>query len=239
MKILVILICIMLIPILSWTQDILKAGLFNIVPYAYYKNEKVIGITPDIIEGLKKESNLNIEMTLLPYKRMLYYLELGKIDFAVFFLSDYSAYFSEKLIPLYSLETIIIGKKGLVISSYKDLHNLTLATPLGVKYDKKLSDDKEINIFYVKDYQNAIGMLMKGYADAIIAPKKILSHQLKKAGININELGIPYILTKNTAWIQFSHKSKLQHHKKTLINSAQKLLDKGVIDEIIRSHYPK
>jgi len=229
----------MFVPIYSWSQDILKAGLFNIVPYAYLENEKVIGITPDIIDGLKKESKLTIQTTLLPYKRMLYHLEMGKIDFAIFFLSDYSTYFSEKLIPLYSLETVIIGKKGLVISSYKDLHNLNLATPLGVKYDKKLSDDKAINIFYVKDYQNAIGMLMKGYADAIIAPKKILFHRLKQAGIKINELGTPYILTKNTAWIQFSHKSKLQHHKKTLFNSAQKLLEKGVIDEIIRKHYPK
>ena len=65
---------------------------------------------------------------------MLHNLKLGKIDFSIFFLSDYSEGFSEKILAMYDLETIVLGKKGLHISSYEDLLDLHMATPRGVKY---------------------------------------------------------------------------------------------------------
>jgi len=222
----------------SFSNEKLRAGLFNIVPYAYMKENKVVGITADIIENIKEESKLEIETILLPYKRMLIYLQSGEIDFAIFFVSDYSESFSEKLVPLYSLDTIIIGKKDLKISKFEDLRNLQLATPIGVNYNARLSEDKNLQITYVKDYKNAILMLKRDSIDALIGPEKILRFQLKQLGMNIDELGKPYILTSNTAWIQFSDNSKLQKHKPALIKAAKKLLDKKKIREIILKFYP-
>jgi len=239
MKVVFILLCIFFIPVTSWTKDKLVAGLFNIVPYAYEKNKQVLGITPDIIKNLQKESNIEIETILLPYKRMMHYLQSGRIDFAIFFLSDLSASFSHKLIPLYSLDTIIIGRKNLEIKNYSDLQAMSLATPLGVNYNAGFAQNKKLQIAYVKDYANAIGMLTRGNVDAIIAPKKILIYQLKLMNMNIKQLGKPYVLTTNTAWIQFSNKSKHQQYKKILIDSAQELLNKGVIAEIIQKYYPQ
>jgi len=216
----------------------LTAGLFNIVPYAYMKENKVVGITADIIQSIENESKLDIETQLLPYKRMLIYLQSGEIDFGIFFLSDYSEGFSEKLVPLYSLDTIIIGKKDLKISEFEDIRNLQLATPIGVNYNAGLSKDKTLKIAYVKDYKNAILMLKRDSIDALIGPEKILRYQLKQLGMNINELGTPYVLTTNTAWIQFSHKSKLQKDKSALIKAAKRLLEKKKITEIILKYYP-
>jgi len=218
-------------------EEKLRAGLFNIVPYAYIKNDKITGITYDIIQNLQKESNIKIETKLLPYKRMLNDLELGKIDFGIFFLSDYSESFSEKLIAMYDLETIVIGKKDLKISSHEDLLKLHLATPLGVNYNAKLSIDNQLKITRVQDYKNAILMVDNGNIDAIIGPKEILAYQLKLLGMNINNFGKPYTLITNTAWIQFSDKSKKQKNKKALKDAAKKLLQNGKIDEVIQKYY--
>jgi len=223
----------------TFSSEKLIAGLFNIVPYAYMKENKVVGITADIIQNLENESQVDIETTLLPYKRMLVYLESGKIDFAIFFVSDFSESFSEKLVPLYSLDTIIIGKKDLKILTFEDIRHLQLATPLGVNYNEKLGEDKSLQIHYVKDYRNAILMLKRNSIDALIGPRKILQFQLEQLGMNINELGEPYVLTTNTAWIQFSNKSKLQKHKPKLIKAAKKLLEKKKVNEIILKYYPK
>jgi len=223
----------------TFSSEKLIAGLFNIVPYAYMKENKVVGITADIIQNLENESQVDIETTLLPYKRMLVYLESGKIDFAIFFVSDFSESFSEKLVPLYSLDTIIIGKKDLEILTFEDIRHLQLATPLGVNYNAKLGEDKSLQIHYVKDYRNAILMLKRNSIDALIGPRKILQFQLEQLGMNINELGEPYVLTTNTAWIQFSNKSKLQKHKPKLIKAAKKLLEKKKVNEIILKYYPK
>ncbi len=238
MKITRIILLILFFNSFAFSHEKLTAGLFNIVPYAYMKDNKVVGITADIIQNLENESQLDIETTLLPYKRMLVYLESGKIDFAIFFLSDFSESFSEKLVPLYSLDTIIIGKKDLKISTFEDIRHLQLATPLGVNYNAKLGEDKSLQIHYVKDYKNAILMLKRNSIDALIGPRKILQFQLKQLGMNINELGDPYVLTTNTAWIQFSNKSKLRKYKPALIKAAKKLLEKKKIKNIILHYYP-
>jgi len=228
------------IPQMCFSKDKLIAGLFNIVPYAYKENEKIIGITPEIIVNIQKKADIEIEMLFLPYKRMLKYLESGEIDFAIFFLSDYSEKFSDKLIPLYSLETVAVGKKGRSISSYDDLYNLRFATPLGVNYNTILDRNKNsLNISYVRDYKNAIRMLNHGYVDAVIAPKKILSFQLKQLGLELSDLGEPFVIITNTAWIQFSNKSSKKKYKKILVKATQNLLVTGVISEIIDKYYSK
>lgn len=220
--------------------DTLIAGLFNIVPYAYIENEKVVGITPEIISAIQQVSEIPIKMKLLPYKRMLEYLEDGKIDFAVFFLSEYSNSFSDNLIGLYSLETVVVGEKDLDILRYDDLFNLRLCTPLGVNYNSGLEIDREkMDIRYVNDYKNAILMLKAKRIDAIVAPKEILKYQLELEGMNIEELGKPFYLSTNTAWIQFSDKSKKQNYKKQLTKSGEILLDNGTISKIIEKYYSK
>ena len=237
MKKIYFLLCCVCMPFLMHADAKLQAGLFHIVPYAYVEKGKLTGITYEIIQNLQKESKITIETKLLPYKRMLNSLELGEIDFGIFFLSDYSESFSEKLIAMYDLETVIIGKKNLKISNYDDLLKLHLATPLGVNYNAQLAKDKQLKITRVRDYKNAILMLENNNIDALIGPKKIIKHQLKLLGMDINDFGTPYILTTNTAWIQFSDKSKKSQYKNTLINAAKKLLDGGKIDEIIQKYY--
>jgi len=224
-------------PFIMNASEKLQAGLFHIVPYAYVEEGKLTGITYDIIQNLQIESNITIETKLLPYKRMLNSLELGEIDFSVFFLSDYSESFSEKLIAMYDLETVIVGKKSLKISSYDDLLKLHLATPLGVNYNAQLAKDKQLKITRVKDYKNAILMLEHDNIDALIGPKKIIEHQLKLLNMDINNLGKPYVLITNTAWIQFSNKSEKSQYKSILINAAKKLLESNKIDEIIKKYY--
>jgi len=78
------------------------------------------------------------------------------------------------------LHTVVVGNKKTIINSYKDLQNLEIATPTGVKYQKKLDQDVKLNITRVKDYENAIKMLQDDRVDAIIAPEKILLYHLKK-----------------------------------------------------------
>ena len=237
MKNIILILYFMLIPLFVQAEEKLRVGLFNIVPYAYLDKGKLTGITYDIIQNIEKELNIPIEVQLLPYKRMLIDLELGKIDFAIFFLSDQSASFSEKLIAMYDLETVIFGKKNLKILTHDDLLSLHLATPLGVNYNAKLTKEKQLNITRVRDYQNAIFMLEYDNIDAIIAPKEIIKYQLKLLNMSLAEFGEPYILTTNTAWIQFSNKSLKHEYKDVLRDSADKLLKSGKIDAIIQKYY--
>jgi len=218
-------------------EDELVVGIFNITPYGYLEKEELIGITPDIVTSLSKESGIKVNMRLIPYKRMLEQLKTGEIDFAIFFQSDFSRKVSHQLIPMYDLDTIAIGKKNTVIHEYKDLYKKSLVTPRGVRYSTRLESDKNIKITYVKNYKTSIQMLMLDRVDLIIAPEKILFHQLRLLGISRRDLGEKLVLTTNTAWIQFSNKSKKKKYIKRLKESAQFLKDKGVVKSIINKYY--
>ncbi len=225
--------------IIANARDELKAGVFNIIPYGYLENGKITGITSEIIDELESSINSKISKHIFPYKRMVTSLESGQIDFAIFFYSDYSASISERIIPLYSLDTIAIAKKDISLKNVSDLTKYKLVTPRGVRYNAGLIKDRQLNIRLVDDYSNAIKMLLRGRVDVIIAPEKILYHQLKNLGLTKNIFGDKITIKKNTAWIQFSNKSEKVMFKERLREAGILLKNKGIIEKIIRKYYSK
>jgi ABC-type amino acid transport substrate-binding protein len=218
-------------------KDTLNVGVFNIVPYGYLKTGVPTGIIPDILKELEKDSKLNFNLNLLPYKRMIKSLENGSSDFSIFFISETSKKVSTGVIPLYDLKTIVIPRKGLKIDKLKDLNKYQLATPRGVKYNLKVLNDQNAKIFRVLDYNHALDMLNTNRVDAVIGPEKILNYQIKILGLNREDFGKSLLITKNTAWIQFSKKSKHLKHIEQIKKSAQNLKKENKIDSIIQSYY--
>jgi ABC-type amino acid transport substrate-binding protein len=223
----------------AWSNERnLMAAVFYIEPFGF-KNQagEVSGITSDIIKAIENKSGIKIDQTLLPYKRMLVFLETGEIDFAIFFRSKLSETITESIIPLYELRTVVVGRKGSKISTYNDIYKLKLATPLGVQYKPQFDDDTQLKITNVNDYDSAISMLQRNYVDAVISPEKILHYQLKKMGIKKEILGEPYVLTTNTAWLQFSKKSRNKPAIATLKSSIEALKKDNTIDQILDSYF--
>jgi len=218
-------------------KDTLTIGVFKILPYGNLEDGKVVGIIPDIASRLEKLSGITIKKKLLPYKRMIESLDSGSIDFAIFFLSDRSQQVSDRIIPLYDLDTIAVGLKGSSILKYEDLYNYQIATPRGVHYSSRFSKDDKMKINYVLDYNYALKMLVSKRVGVVIAPEKIFMFQLKKLGYNDSILDRPYILTTNTAWLQFSKKSKKKALINKLIKAAKILKENKEIIQIIDKNY--
>ncbi len=220
-----------------YSEDKLTIGVFKILPYGSLEKGEVVGIIPDIAKRLEETSGIKIKKKLLPYKRMIQSLESGSIDFAIFFLSNRSQEVSNKLIPLYDLNTIAVGLKGTKISKYQDLYKHQLATPRGVRYSPRFTNDEKMKVNYVLDYNYAIEMLINKRVGAVIAPEKILMFQMQKLGHKKSVLDKPFILTTNTAWVQFSKKSKKKHLIDKLIKASKTLKDNKEVIKIIDKHY--
>mgnify|MGYP000414979264 FL=1 len=223
----------------AWpSEEKLVAAIFYVEPFGFKGQDgEVSGATSDIIKAIENKSDIKIEQILLPYKRMLALLETGEIDFSIFFRSKFSDTITESIIPLYDLPTIVIGRKGTKITDYDDLYGIKLATTLGVQYSSQLDDDKQLQISYVRDYDGAIMRLQRKSVDAIISPEKILYYQLKKMGLKADNLGEPYVLTTNTAWLQFSKHSKNKQYIDSLKSSIQLLKEENKIDQVLDSYF--
>ncbi|OUR95506.1 hypothetical protein A9Q84_16875 [Halobacteriovorax marinus] len=221
----------------SRADQTLYAGVFNIVPYGYIENERIVGITPDIIREIERRSKIKIKLNIQPYKRMLNSLNDGIIDFSIFFLSEASAKASDKLIDLYDLDTIAIARKGITIIKNEDLLKYNIVTPRGVKYNTKILNDPKMNIHYVLDYNVAIRMLLNNRTDVIIGPQKILDYQIDTLGLNRKIFQNRHLITRNTAWLQFSKVSKKKKFKKSLVKAVLDMKEENQIDKIVNQHY--
>ena len=223
----------------AWSNDKkLIAAIFYIEPFGYKNQDgKISGATSDIIKAIENVSDIKIHQVILPYKRMIEFLKTGEVDFAIFFRSKLSDTITESVIPLYDLRTVVVGRKGTKITSYDDIYDIKLATPLGVQYKPRLDDDKQLKITYVHDYDSAILMLQHKHVDAIISPEKILSYQLKKLGLKTDILGESYILTTNTAWLQFSKNSKNKQYIDVLKSSVKLLKKENMINKVLDSYF--
>lgn len=233
----ILLLILLLCQLEARSKDHLVAAAFDIHPYGYMNGEKIEGITVDIIKKIEKQSNIKISIKLFPYKRMIQSLESGEVDFSIFFLSNASSKVSDKILPLYDLNTIAIGKSSINLSKYEDLYRYNLVTSRGVHYNTGLKNDRNMKITLVKDYDDAIKMLMDNRSDVIIAPEKILMHQLKRLGLKKSILGKELVLTVNTAWIQFSKRSSHKSLIKRIKESAQRLKTQGEITKSIKKFY--
>jgi|GEM_PF-1784024 len=224
---------------LAWSnEERLVAAVFYVEPFGF-KNQKgeISGATSDIIKAIENKSGIRVVQVLLPYKRMIESLKTGSIDFAIFFRSKLGDTFTKRIIPLYDLKTIVVGRKGTNITGYDDLYGIKLATTLGVQYNPQFDDDKQLQITYARDYDGAILKLLHKNVDAIISPEKILYYQLKKLGLKKDILGMYYVLHTNTAWLQFSKLSKNKQYINALKSSIQSLKEEDKINQILNSYF--
>lgn len=218
--------------------DTLKAGVFNIVPYGYLKNGQLKGIIPDLISEIQKESNIKITTQLLPYKRMISSLADGSIDFAIFFLSDASSLVSDKVVDLYDLDTVAIARKGIYLRKKSDILKYQLVTPRGVKYNADVLKDERVKMYRVLDYNHGVHMLKENRADILIGPRKILNFQIRKLEIKNETFEKPFLLIKNTAWLQFSKVSSNDKKLSLKLKKAcEKIKKNGRVESIIESYY--
>ena len=57
--------------------------------------------------------------------------------------------------------------------------------------------------------------------------------------MQLSDLGEPFVIATNTAWIQFSDKSLKKKYKKTLSKAGKNLTNKGTVLKIIDKYYSK
>jgi len=106
-----------------------------------------------------------------------------------------------------TLENIVVGRKGTNFKSLDDLHDKTVATVRGAKYDDAFTADTKIIKYDTSRYEQSIKMLINGRLDAMIGPSIGLFFTAKKMGYSREKFGDVLVLNTKDTYLQYSRKS--------------------------------
>ncbi len=138
----------------------LKAAIFDIAPWGYRdSNKQIAGIEYEIIQAISKEMNEDIEINLMPYKRMMVELEVGKVDFSIFFRSTKSEKMASPAVKWGALDIIVVGMKDLKLKTYDDLKNKSIGVRFGGYFNPKFDNDKTLNNISHPNYAKAVSLV--------------------------------------------------------------------------------
>ena len=235
MKLLTLLI---LFPTLSFAS--LKASVFDIKPWGYYDEKgNPAGIEVEVIQAISEEMKEKIDITVVPYKRMIHQLKYGQTDFAIFFKSEKSMKIADPIAKWGELDIIVIGLKGQKIKNYNDLYDKKIGVILGGYFSPVFDNDKKLIKQSFANYEDSIISLKKGKIDLIIGTAATLYYEFEKQDIEINKLSTPYHISKKEDWLQFSKISHNQSKREQLKNAINNLIDKKVFSQIFSKYLPK
>ncbi len=218
----------------------LSAAIFDIAPWGYLDNDgNIAGIEYEIISAIAEEMAEDIDIQLVPYKRMLENLEAGVVDFAIFYRSAKSEQSGEPLAKWGKLDIIVVGRAGTDLRSYEDLRPLTVAVRLGGLFDPHFNNDATLKKLVVDNYAHGLKMLMAKRVDAVIGTAATLFYECQNMGVPAEELGVPFIIASTEDWLHISRKSAHQDKKEKIARAVHKLVGNGTFARIFSKYLPK
>jgi len=211
-------------------------------PPAGFKNNngELTGIHVDFIQALEKRTGICIDTKIMPYSRALKNLKLGIHDAGILNPSSDPEFYGyvQYIAKLITLKTIIIPRKGLTLSSYKSLKNITIGkvrgTPLGKSFDQS-----KYKIIELTSYFHGLNMLKRNRIDALagnasgmsIIGEQNLAHYFNVSG--------KFVIGKRELWFVFSKKSKKIDQIKPIKTAIQALVNEGVVARIFEKFLGK
>lgn len=189
-------------------------------PYSFTKDGKTVGIDSDLVRHVMKKVNIDVEIKLLPWKRLLLDLRDGQCDFAFsLFKTHNRQMYSKYLAPVHMTNVAILVNKSstFILKSLHDLFDRELLVPFGFS----ISDDfdlarkaNQISVSEVRDTDIAIKQLYHGRADGYINNSEVLQYYILnselpekvKSSIRFVETSI---VKSRPAYLVVSKKSKM------------------------------
>ncbi len=181
---------------------------------------EVTGSDVDIIRELAKRLNLDINIQLTPWVRVLAMVESGQADggFPLFFTPKRHEYALYTKAPLHVSVMTVYTKSTheFVYQDYTDLYQKKIGINRGYSISKEfdLAVNKGlIEIFEVETVDQLVSMLIDQRIDAIAATPSSVSSYLLEKGIEISAIGQ---VRPRPAYLTLSKKAEVEDKEKLL-----------------------
>ena len=208
------------------------------MPYGYTSsNGELTGVLFDIMNEIINLSDIKSNNVVTPPKRIY---SLINSNTKLCMLAADSEILRAKLDAVepidYFLQAGILPKKGVELSDYSSLKDLTIAIPLGINIGDKFHNDKSLTKVFPSQYLNAIKMLKINRVDAVAGAISTLRFIAKLEGMKEKDLGNPLIFSQYNVNL-FCSNHILKKTRNKLKSAVITLKNKGRVSEIINKYF--
>ncbi|MFD2205966.1 transporter substrate-binding domain-containing protein [Kiloniella antarctica] len=217
----------------------LHVSVFDLHPFGSRDAEgRGVGIIPEILQEISQETGLDLNVRVVPYKRMFFELETGDTDFAIFFRTTRSEQIATPKVRVYTLRNIVVGKRGIDLLAYNDLYRHTISVPRGTFYQEKFDNDPVLKKTLVPGFSNAVNQLLEDRAELVAGPEISIVYHLRNLGLSKDILGQSLFLSNRSAWLQVSERSKnlTPETLQILVDTVNKLHQNKIIENIMKKY---
>ena len=221
--------------------NVIKVGSSEF-PYLFeQKEDSIIGIGPDIINLIYKDSGKSVNYLNFPWKRALKQLERGDLDVIIgvyktperskFFVFTEQPFYEDKIV-LYTNASNPRNWDGKIYSLRKMRIAIVDGWSYGVKTDSEL---KNINTLNTKSALKCLDVSSKRRVDFCLMNYRDASGEIKKSNIK-NLIQSKHVL--DTAGVYFAFSKK--HLNEVLYNkfnkSLKQIISNGTISSIVNNY---
>lgn len=218
----------------------LEIETIEIYPFGYKDaGGKETGLMFDISNLIALHSGLEFKNTIIPYARTIVDLKNGNADFVIRYSNSEIAEVASPVATIIGFQSIILGRKGIAYKTLADLHGKTVGVIRGANFDDNFNNDKKIQKYNAKDYEQIFNMLLENRVDAIIGSEFGIFTTAKKLDIKRDRLGEPLLLQKKYFILHYKKLNADQQTIRTLKNTIEKLKRSGEFEKIKKSYEAK
>ncbi len=219
----------------------------NFLPFTYVEDGEVVGYDIDIIREIEKRLDVTFEIEALPFKRLLYMVETGRVDggFTLFKTEQRESWAYYTKYPIHISQYNIFTRKGEEFE-YNKVSDL-IGKKIGLNSGFAISDEfdrmkknREITVIESEDSDINFKLLKNGRIDCYIG-----NYFTSLYKINIDEVEGDFamlpvgIVPGRDSFLVLSKKSKLENIDSLIIeinNILEDLYKDGTIEKILQKY---
>ncbi|SDE70948.1 substrate-binding periplasmic protein [Kordiimonas lacus] len=198
-----ILLCLLLAGQAAGKDTPLRAPVYHVQPAGFIEEGHLKGIFVDYLRALEQEANIPLQLTMVSYNRLIFLIEAGEADVALF-LRD-SAIKAAPIEKIVSLKSALISKSVIKLHDHKQLPNLTITVLRGGYFASILEKNGIRNYVPANDYLHSATLLKHDRVGAIFGIEIVALAGLAQAGLGRNQIAPPYPYGHEEIWLHMSN----------------------------------
>jgi len=211
-------------------------------PFGYVEDGAIKGIIPDIARAIADEANIQIEIKLLPYSRVVNYTKNGDADLAIFSRNSDNDAEVDYISLLFVQNVILLTKKGNPLLSHKEIYDpgkiQTIGYLRGTNFCPQILQDDRLSTYEIKDFSQGLKMLNSNRISAFLTIDSTALYESKKLGLQDSFEFPGFSIRTLDAWLQMPKSSAVD---KTfpidaIRSAANKLKTEDKIEAILKKH---
>lgn len=182
---------------------------------------------------LIQESGLEARIRVVPFRRMLDDLAVGRSDLAIFYDSSRSREVADLVAVTVTKPTILVSRPGLVLDDLDSLSGRLVAKPGAGRYEAAFDALTDVDLYPLESYSQGIDLLVRGKVDGMIGGQFLIMNELRQVGVSLEDMGGSFVVSQRTQALHISKKSQHRDKIQLLAQTINRLRDEGRLVELL------